>query len=214
MHDDTAHDHGPGGLLDTTSQEYTQRLQDLEGAAWKRVLHVQAPYRRNISRALSGARTLDLGCGIGRNLQTLSDDSVGVDHNRTSVAFCRTRGLVAYLPETFRTWALEGTETFDGLLVAHVLEHLPPGSQEAFLRDYLPFLAPAARVVLICPQERGFASDASHLDYVDDARLVDLCDRLGLIVDDSRSFPLPRPAGRVFSHNEFVVRARVPGPAA
>lgn len=213
MHDETAHDDGPGAFLDTTSEEYTRRLQDLEGAAWKRMLHVQAPYRRNISRTLAGARTLDLGCGIGRNLQTLGGGSVGVDHNETSVAFCRTRGLVAYLPEAFRSWALEGSVTFDGLLVAHVLEHLSPGTQEAFLLEYLPFLAPAARVVLICPQERGYASDASHLDFVDAARLVELCERLGLVVDESRSFPLPRLAGRFFSHNEFVVRAHLAGPA-
>jgi SAM-dependent methyltransferase len=209
VHDETAHPDDADHLMDTTSLEYTRRLQDLEGATWKRVLRVQAPYQRNIGRSLAGVRTLDLGCGIGRNLQHLSKDSIGVDHNETSVAFCRTRGLVAYLPDAFQTWAHARDAAFDGLLVAHVLEHLEPGTQEAFLREYLPFLSRGARVLLICPQERGYSSDASHLDFVDDSRLLDLCDRLHLTIDESRSFPLPRGAGRLFSHNEFVVRARV-----
>ncbi|MHA7134545.1 class I SAM-dependent methyltransferase [Oerskovia turbata] len=201
--------------LDTTSEAYTRRLHELQGAWWKRALHVQAPYRWNMRRTLGSARTLDLGCGIGRNLGALSTDSVGVDHNATSVAFCRTRGLTAYTPAEFHAWAASGGARFDGLLVSHVLEHLPSGSQSALLAEYLPYLSPGSAVLLVCPQERGYASDASHVDFVDSDRMMSLCCDLGLKVQSSTSFPFPRALGSAFVYNEFVVVARTPGaPAA
>ena len=49
---------------------YADRLQTLEQARWKQLLDVQAPYRWNIRR-LGLGRTLDVGCGLGRNLAHL-----------------------------------------------------------------------------------------------------------------------------------------------
>lgn len=201
----------PRRVEDTTSPEYARRLEELEGARWKRLLDVQAPYRWNLRRLLGTRRTLDVGCGIGRNLRHLAPGSVGVDHNPSSVDFCRARGLEAYLPDELESRTPPDQQGFDGVLVAHVLEHLEPGSQESFLRHYLRFAARGARVVVICPQERGYASDASHTDFVDGDRIVATCRALGLRVTGSRSFPLPRAAGRLFTYNEFVVTATVPG---
>ncbi len=53
------------GTRDTRDAAYTTRLDELGGAAWKRYLDVQAPYRWNLSRLNLGF-TLDVGCGIGR----------------------------------------------------------------------------------------------------------------------------------------------------
>jgi SAM-dependent methyltransferase len=197
--------------LDTTSPEYTRRLAELQGARWKRVLHVQAPYVRNVRRHLGSRRTLDVGCGIGRNLRHLPPGSVGVDHNPSSVRFCRSLGMTAYTPDEFLHEVAAGqVGPFDALLVAHVLEHLEPGTQADLLRAYLPALASDAVVLAICPQERGYASDPSHTDFVDDARIVDILRSLGIGVETVRSFPFPRWAGRAFVYNEFVVRGRVP----
>jgi hypothetical protein len=63
------------------------------------------------------------------------------------------------------------------------------------------------RVVLITPQERGQASDATHVTFVDDRALASLARRFGL-VGEPRSFPLPRIAGKAFRYNEFVLVAR------
>jgi len=76
---------------DTRDAEYTRRLSSLEGAAWKRWLNVQAPYRWNLRRLQLGF-TLDIGCGIGRNLVNLGGHGVGVDHNERSVELARERG--------------------------------------------------------------------------------------------------------------------------
>ncbi len=85
----------------TENFDYSKRLQRLELARWKRVLDVQRPYRKNLQRLRLGF-TLDVGCGIGRNLLHLAGNGVGVDHNADSISVARTRGLEAYLPEEFK----------------------------------------------------------------------------------------------------------------
>jgi 2-polyprenyl-3-methyl-5-hydroxy-6-metoxy-1,4-benzoquinol methylase len=177
-----------------------------ELAWWKRLLDVQRPYRWNIRRLALG-RTLDVGCGIGRNLASLPEGSVGVDHNQTSVEFARSRGLSAMTSQEF-AGATRQPELFDSMLVAHVLEHLDDAEATQLLRTYLPSVRAQGTVVLICPQERGFASDATHVRFLDAGELARLCRVVGLEVTRSYSFPFPRPFGRVFAHNEFVVVAR------
>lgn len=190
----------------TAGGSYTERLVRQSGARWKRVLDVQAPYRWNLRRLLGDRPTLDVGCGIGRNLAHLPRGSVGVDHNATSVARCRDAGLTAFTVDEFL--ARGARPEFDGLLAAHLVEHLPAGGAAAVLGPYLGFLRPAAVVVLICPQERGFASDPTHTVFTDQAALAALSGELGLSVERQFSFPLPRMTGRVFTYNEFVTVAR------
>jgi len=189
---------------DTTDREYTERLVTLTGAGWKQKLDVQRPYRWNLQRLMGERRVLDVGCGIGRNLTALHPDSVGVDHNRYSVEHCRSLGLHAYTPEEF-TAADPGM--FDGMVLAHVVEHLRPGQEAEIFEFYLPYLSPGAVVLLICPQERGFASDATHTTFFDTTKLSALCERVGLTVTRTMSFPFPRFAGKLFVYNEFVVVA-------
>ena len=66
-------------------------------------------------------------------------------------------------------------------------------------------------MVLITPQEAGFRSDPTHVEAFDFARLAALVGELGLAAERSYSFPLPRLAGRLFPHNEFVALARKTG---
>jgi SAM-dependent methyltransferase len=191
----------------TEGAEYTERLQRLGGAGWKRLLDVQAPYRWNIRR-LGLGRTLDVGCGIGRNLAHLGGQGVGVDHNPTSVAACRAQGLVAYTVDEFLASPDARPNAFDAVLAAHVLEHLPEPEARAVIEMYLPYLRDGGTVVFITPQERGFASDATHVRFVGHAEAADMAARLGLEVRRQYSFPFPRLAGKVFTYNEFVTVAR------
>lgn len=198
---------------DTTGQAYTDRLATLEQARWKQLLDVQAPYRWNLRRLLGQRRVLDIGCGIGRNLAHLGAGSVGVDHNRHSVRTCRDRGLTAFTDDEFLALPPNQRGRFGGLLAAHVVEHLPPGCAAEVLAPYLDYLENGReddpdRIVLICPQQRGFASDPTHTVYFDQDRLAQLCTELGLVVDRQFSFPFPTWMGRAFTYNEFVTVAR------
>jgi len=192
---------------DTASAAYTERLTQRSGARWKRVLDVQAPYRWNLRRILGDQRTLDVGCGIGRNLHNLAAGSLGVDHNATSVQLCREAGLAATTTEEFLAQDPIEHGGFGGMLAAHLIEHLPADGAVDVLAPYLPYLAPDAKIVLICPQERGFASDPTHTVFTDQDRLGALSRELGLRVEKQYSFPLPRFTGRVFTYNEFVTVA-------
>lgn len=194
----------------TEGEDYTERLTTLASARWKQVLDVQRPYRWNLRRLHLG-RTLDVGCGIGRNLVNLGSNSVGVDHNPTSIAACRAQGLEAYTTEEFRSTDIGAPGAFDALLAAHLLEHVDEQVADDILAEYLPSVRPGGQVVLICPQEKGFDSDATHTRFCDLDTMRAHAERHGLTVERAYSFPFPRMAGKVFTYNEFVMVGRLPG---
>jgi 2-polyprenyl-3-methyl-5-hydroxy-6-metoxy-1,4-benzoquinol methylase len=195
--------------MSTQSRHYTSRLLRRESTWWKRLVPVQAPYRWNLRRQRLG-RTLDVGCGVGRNLGTLAPGSVGVDHNQGSVNVARQRGHAAYTVEQFLGADRAPHGSFDAILLAHVLEHMPRPTALDLLATYLPFLRPDGRVFIICPQERGFASDETHETFLTGDDLVAIAIEAGLEPGVPRSFPLPRRAGRFFVYNESTLVATKP----
>ncbi|GAA0692539.1 hypothetical protein GCM10010193_53850 [Kitasatospora atroaurantiaca] len=194
----------------TADASYTERLVTLEQSGIKRLLPTQAPYRWNLKRLRLG-RVLDVGCGVGRNLQNCDPGSVGVDHNETSVATARARGLIAYTAAEFEADPeLSRPGAFDSMLVAHVLEHLDLETCEQLLKSYLPSIRSGGKVVLITPQAAGYKSDPTHVRFVDFEGLRTYAERAGLKVDRSYSFPLPEAAGKVFKYNEYILVGIVP----
>jgi 2-polyprenyl-3-methyl-5-hydroxy-6-metoxy-1,4-benzoquinol methylase len=199
----------PADHHDTRGQSYTQRLEQHSGVWWKRALNVQAPYHWNLRRQQLG-RTLDIGCGIGRNLEALAPGSVGVDHNETSVRAARSLGHTAYTWDEFCASEHNVKESFDGLLVAHVIEHMERAQAVDLLHTYLPYLRPGGRTFFICPQERGYASDATHVQFTTGSDLESLATEVGLQPAGAFSFPFPRAAGRWFTYNEFCLLSTKP----
>lgn len=189
----------------TKEEGYTERLVAKSSAWWKRWLDVQRPYRWHLKRLHPGY-TLDLGCGIGRNLAFL--DGVGVDHNERSVAVCRSRGLTAFSPQAFAPSRWNTPGSFDSILLAHVAEHMTAGAVVSLLQVYLPVLKSGGRVIIITPQEAGYRSDPTHVQYMDFGAVGQICDRAGLAVIKKYSFPFPRFMGNFFKYNEFVIVAQ------
>lgn len=191
----------------TSGEQYANRLETLQGARWKQLLDVQRPYRWNVRRLFAGHdQVLDVGCGIGRNLAHLGR-GVGVDHNQAAIDSARAHGLRAWTTQQWPECPDAVPGRYDGLLLAHVLEHLSADDADQVVRSYLPYVAAAARLVLICPQERGYASDSTHVRFVDTATLARSALSWGFTPVRHFSFPLPRAAGKLFTYNEFVVVA-------
>src|SRR5262249_17990386 len=119
-------------------------------------------------------------------------------------------GFRAFTAEDFVRSQYARPHAFDSLLCAHVVEHMTASEAVDLLRSYLGYVRPGGRGVVITPQERGVASDPTHVERFDFDGLARLCRRLGLEPEASRSFPLPRVAGHLFYFNEFVTVARLP----
>ncbi|WP_353650877.1 class I SAM-dependent methyltransferase [Nakamurella sp. A5-74] len=205
--------HAPETDVTTSGENYADRLNRLQNKRWKKVLDVQRPYRWNIRRMGLG-RVLDVGCGNGRNLEHLPAGAVGVDHNPHLIAAARERGCRAYTTEEFfADPELSAPASFDAILAAHLIEHLTTSQAREVMQQYLPLVRPGGRVVFITPQERGYASDPTHLVFTDQRALTELDRDLGLNPLRQYSFPFPRWTGKLFIYNEFNHIAQVP-PAA
>ncbi|SMF75832.1 class I SAM-dependent methyltransferase [Pseudobacteriovorax antillogorgiicola] len=191
---------------DTKTVNYTSRLESKELARWKVLFNVQAPYRWNLRRLKLGY-TLDVGCGIGRNLIHLGGNGVGVDHNQTSVSVARARGLQAFTAKEFHNLNY-AQKSFDSLLIAHVLEHMTYKEGFRLVKDYLPYVRTDGSIVFITPQEAGYRSDSTHVEFIRFAELESMCNDLDLSIVKSFSFPFPRFTGSFFKYNEFIVVAK------
>ena len=181
--------------------EYTNRLRDIQMKGWKQWVGPLNPYRLHINKLL-GLRNLEVGCGIGRILKFSPKNIVGVDHNKESVLFCRQLGLEAFTSEEFHK--LSQYSTYDTLIFSHVLEHLNDAEMQELILEYKPYLAESARVIVITPQECGFKSDASHVQFRDFSSHQGLFKDLGINLKSQYSFPFPRFMGKLFIYNEFV----------
>ncbi len=200
----------PRNTASTADAAYADRLAKLQLRTWKARLRFGDPWGWNLRRLHPGF-TLDVGCGVGRTLAHNKGNGVGVDHNAEAVAICRARGLRAFTPDQFEASEWAKPERFDSLLFAHVLEHIEPAGATALVARYLPYLRPGGQVIAITPQERGQASDATHVAFVDFDAAAEILSQAGLAVTRQRNFPLPRWFGRRFIYNEFVTVARHPG---
>jgi len=136
-----------------------------------------------LSRHISGA-ALDVGCGLGDMLR-YRPNTVGVDVNRHSVDYCRSRGLEAYLIEDGRLPF--AACSFDTVVLDNVLEHVP--RPQALLDEIARVLKRRGTIVIGVPGERGFASDPDHKVFYDESSLIRTLKTAGF--ESDRMFHVP-----------------------
>lgn len=198
-----------GAIAPTSEKSYAEGLVNRQSAWWKKFFNVQLPYKWNIRRLKPGF-VLDIGCGIGRNLLHLDGNGMGVDHNPVSVAICRERGLRAFTVDEFQASSHHVPGHFDSILLAHVAEHMANDEFKALLSTYLPLLKEGGKVIVITPQEYGYKTDDTHVEFTDFKKVEAVFSALSLQTLKQYSFPFPRFAGRLFQYNEFVSVALKP----
>lgn len=194
----------PHTKASTQDRKYTERLIRERNIWWKNIIDVQIPYRWNLRR-LNPGFVLEIGCGTGRQLKNLGGHGVGVDHNSDSIQAARNAGYEAFTPDGF--WASKYAKSpgFDSLLLSHFVEHMKPEEAVAIIRPYVPLLKEHGKLILFTPQEAGFRSDRTHVQFADFDVLRKIAADLGFKTLQQFSFPFPRPVGRIFRFNEFVM---------
>lgn len=194
-------------IKSTQEEEYANYLIKAQDIGWKNKIDVQMPYRRNLQK-LSLGKTLDIGCGIGRNLKALQDGSVGIDHNKFMIKHLNNLGYKAFTTSSFKKSNQSRVVLFDSLLFAHIIEHLTLVESENIIREYLKYLKVGGRVVIICPQKKGFSKDSTHIKFHTRETISKLLTKLGLKVIKKQSFPFPEIIGSIFAPNEYWVVAK------
>lgn len=82
-----------------------------------------------LPRFASLPRVVDLGCGRGEFLAELRDQGVevlGVDLDATALAACHEKNIAVERADIFEFLARQQDSSWDGVMCAHVIEHLPP----------------------------------------------------------------------------------------
>lgn len=192
-------------MKSTESQAYKDRLFRLQKKSWKKKLRIQEFYADQVIRLQPG-NVLEIGCGIGRLLEHLPD-AVGIDHNVHSVNLAKELGFQAFTEFDFKKSRFNVLESFDSILLAHVVEHLTFQESVDLISSYLPLLKPGGKLIVICPQESGYRSDKTHITFSGFSEIREICESLNFYVRSEKSFPFPRFMGNFFRFNEFIVMA-------
>ncbi|HXG35023.1 MAG TPA: class I SAM-dependent methyltransferase [Bryobacteraceae bacterium] len=118
---------------------------------------------------LEGCRkVVDLGCGRGEFLELMQEagiEALGVDHSAAFVELCRRKGLRAEEADLLE-WLRAGTDSFDAIFCAHVVEHLPPAYVPELVRLAADALVPGGLLLIETPNPHCLAIFATHF-YLD-----------------------------------------------
>ncbi len=148
------------------------------------------PYRRYLVypyyRSLLPGKALEVGCGLGEFLDQ-APGMLGVELNPKLVAVCQQKGLDVKEGSAYAIPYPD--ETFDSLMLDNVFEHLD--EPEVCLNEILRVLKPGGRLLLALPNQKGYATDSTHVRYWNEANLPSFIEKQGFKLINSRNYPIP-----------------------
>lgn len=191
--------------MKTNESAYTKQFLTNKNKWFRAILPLRVPIQYNIRRLCKG-KVLDVGCGPGRHVTSLSGRAVGVDHNNDFVEIVRNNGFEAYTPEELE--AFQPESTFDTLLFSHVIEHSNYNDARLLVLRYVKYLKSNGKIIIIVPQIAGYRSDKTHMTYFDENLLRKLAKSLNIKIRRIFSYPFPGMAGHILGcivYNELIL---------
>ncbi len=194
------------------NQPYDQRYTEYQTDRSRFRKYVRRAYLKSAAAMVTGP-TIDFGCGIGELLQRLPTGSLGLEVNQATVQHCTAIGLeVMHYDANVQGWDLAGVPSslrMRSLVISHVLEHLedPVGKFRKLLAGCEE--RGITTVLVIVPGVKGYATDPTHLTFLDrsDLHAPEVVHGTGFRIDRSEYFPVDSEwFGKYFTHNELRVR--------
>jgi SAM-dependent methyltransferase len=117
-------------------------------------------------------RVLDIGCGRGEFLEVLREHSIpgeGIDLNPGSVDVSRAKGLTVHQADAIAYLNAESGESFDGIHMSHLLEHVAFPTAIRLLEESVDHLKPGGVLAVETPNPhcaaalQAFFLDPTHV---------------------------------------------------
>lgn len=133
---------------------------------------------------------LDIGCGAGEHIENYKNQSLGIDGNKNNIQHCQKKGINAITADAN---SFNKPETFDTVLLSHVIEHLN-SPYNAIENAYISTKI-GGRIIIVVPTYKGFMTGFNdligHKNYITEQYLdYYLIDQLGCKKIYSRKFPI------------------------
>lgn len=154
---------------------------------------------RDLARHFSGL-VLDVGCGIGEFLKDYPA-SIGTDINSHVILHCKRFGHTCCVSDGYDLPFTE--ESFDGVLVSNVLEHLR--FPQKVVAEASRVLKPGGTLVVTVPTRAGFRRDTTHITFLEERDLEAIASMNALETREMYSFPL---SWRVFRNLFYFCELR------
>ena len=140
-----------------------------------------------------GEKVLEIGCGEGIFLELLKErgiESEGVDFDPEKVRTGQRRGLTIHCANA-EEYLKEKDSSFDGIMMSHIIEHLPPNVLIELLAECLNALKPGGRLIIISPNisnpavQENFWLDVTHVRPYPHPLMIKMLESMGLLIAES-----------------------------
>jgi len=130
----------------------------LRGKSWRGKLYRDYFLYPRLRR-ITGARFLDVGCGLGDFLAFGGSNAWGIDTNEMNVRYVTKKGLRCKQVGSDGRFPFRNEE-FECVICDQVFEHI--SEPDKLLGEIMRVLMPKGKLVLGVPQEKGFRRDPDH----------------------------------------------------
>ncbi len=168
-------------------------------------------------------RVLDVGCGRGAFVRMLQDSgrrAVGIDSSSAAVRAACADGLEVLAGDAvavLRRLNLQG-ERFDGVMLAHVIEHFAPAEAADLLAAIAAVLRAGGKLVVVTPNFHNlivatelFWLDPTHVRPYPRPLIERLGQRAGMSVLHSGADPATRPRRTYWKRSLATLRSLLSG---